>query len=166
MHYHPEASRSPGTIALAVVHLLIGGVGLFSGAVMILMCFGFGGSPWDATVPIALAAGSLAYALAGVFLLIPAGRGWRIALTLQVAAVALGAIYWLVCLRVTWEDGLKVNDDAFWMFVLPMLVFPMFVLELAVLWWWVGERNFGLRTLLLLFIVAAIVFGVSFSYPI
>jgi hypothetical protein len=166
VHYHPEDSRSPGTIVLAVIHLLIGGVGLFAGALMTVMCFGFGGSLWDATVPIALAAGSLAYALAGVFMLLPAGRGWKTAISLQVAAVALGAIHWLVGLRAFRKYGLKVYDEEVLMFfILPTLIFPLFMLELIGIWW-VGERKFGLRTLFLLFIVAAIVIGVAFTYPI
>jgi hypothetical protein len=166
MHYHREASRSPGAIVLAVVHLLVGGVGLFAGAVMTVMCFGFGGSLWDATVPIALAAGSLAYALAGVFLLLPAGRGWRRVTALQVSAVALGAIYWFVGLRALGKYGLQVYDEEVLMFfILPTLIFPLFMLELVGIWW-VGERKFGLRTLLLLLTVAAIAFGVAFTYPI
>jgi hypothetical protein len=189
-----QATRRIGAVICAVVNMLAGGAGVIGGSVLTLMCFGFGGTILDAAVPFAFAVGSLCYLLAGVFLLLPAQRGWKKALQFQFAAIALGAIYWLVMLRHMrsdtavsvrdpelaamiarerqqqgwWIGGINVYDEEVLMFfVLPGAA--LFLATFETLYVWLtspaDQRTFALRTLLILVAVVAIIFGVAFAMP-
>ena len=124
-----------GTIACAGLNIVAGAAGLFAGSVLTWMTLAMGGQVWEAAIPFAFAVGGALYALAGIFLLLPAQRGWKKAIALQSMAILLGAIYLAAIFLIEGNNlSLDPNDEEVVMFLLlPAAALALAILELCYL---------------------------------
>jgi uncharacterized membrane protein len=131
------SNKRIGTIVCACFNILAGGAGVFAGAVLTWMTLTMGGRASEAGIALSFAVGGGLYALAGICLLLPSGRGWKTAIALQGAAILCGTIYLVLILLVNEGDlRLDPHDEEVVMFLLlPAAAIVIATMELGYLWW-------------------------------